>query len=100
MADTSASRLPRPSAEQRRAAASQVERAKQVLTSGDYDYGLQLLLNCCLIDPASPIYRQALRQAQRGRLDNRPRNSKVAYLRSLRSRWRMTSALKRDDYKT
>jgi tetratricopeptide (TPR) repeat protein len=98
MADSSASRLPRIPAEQRRAAAAQFERAHQVLTAGDFDYGLQLLLNCCQIDPASPIYRQALRQAQRSKYKNNQHGQSLAPLLSMRSRWRLYRALRREDY--
>jgi hypothetical protein len=42
MADSTSPRLPRLTAEQRRAAAAQFERANQVIASGNYDYGLQL----------------------------------------------------------
>src|SRR5438105_5029580 len=60
MADLSTQ--PKLTPEQRRAAAGQFERANQVLKAGDHEYGLRLLLECCKIDPASLIYRQALRQ--------------------------------------
>ncbi len=98
MADSSASRLPRLTAEQRRAAAAQFERANQVLASGDYDYGVQLLMNCCLIDPASAVYRQALRQAQRSKYQNNGRGQPLAAVRSLRARWRLFRALRRQDF--
>ena len=55
--------LPPPSPEQRRAAAGQFERAKQVLVSENYDYAIQLLMTCCKLDPANLTYRQTLRQA-------------------------------------
>src|SRR5439155_5875 len=65
MADTSTQ--PKLTPEQRRAATGQFERANQVLKGGDHEYGLRLLLECCKIDPANLIYRQALRQGQRAR---------------------------------
>ena len=62
---TATSPLPKLTSEQRRAASGQFERANQVLNGGDHDYGLQLLLECCKIDPSNLIYRQTLRQTQR-----------------------------------
>ncbi len=58
-------RLPPPSPEQRRIAAERFERARQVITTGNQDYGIQLLLACCKIDPANLIYRQELRRSQK-----------------------------------
>ena len=40
-----------PSPEERRVAVGQFERANQVLATGNHDYGTQLLLNCCKLDP-------------------------------------------------
>jgi serine/threonine protein kinase len=51
--------------EQEKVAAGQFERARQVLDSGNFDYGIDLLLNCCKLDPANIVYRQRLRQAQK-----------------------------------
>lgn len=98
MAETTAPRLPRVPAEQRRAAAAQFDRANQVLTAGDFDYGLQLLMNCCRIDPGNPIYRQALRLAQRSKYKDNGHGQPLASLFSVQARWRMLSALRRRDY--
>jgi tetratricopeptide (TPR) repeat protein len=91
--------LPRVPAEQRRAAAAQFDRANQVLSAGDYDYGLQLLLNCCRIDPGNPIYRQALHQAQRSKYKDNRHGQPLASLLSARARWRLFRALRREDYR-
>ena len=58
-------RLPILSADQRRIAAERFERARQVITTGSIDYGLQLLLTCCRVDPGNLIHRQELRRAQK-----------------------------------
>jgi tetratricopeptide (TPR) repeat protein len=71
--------LPKISAEQRRAALKQFERAKQVVKAGDLDYGIQLLLACCQIDPANLIYRQELRQTQRAKFQNSGKGQPFAY---------------------
>jgi Tfp pilus assembly protein PilF len=98
MAESPTPRLPRPTPDQRRAAAAQFDRANQVLVSGDYDYGVQLLLNCCRLDPVNLTFRQALRQAQRARLGNTEKGQRLAALRSLPNRLRLARALRRRDY--
>jgi predicted Zn-dependent protease len=52
------------SAGQRQVALEQYQHATQALASGNYDYGLALLLTCCQLAPGDLSYRQALRQAQ------------------------------------
>jgi tetratricopeptide (TPR) repeat protein len=85
-------------AEQRRAAVGQFERANQVLQGGDHDYGLQLLLTCCKIDPANLIYRQTLRRTQRAKYQNNEAGQSLAYVRSLWTRFRLQKALMRGEY--
>jgi serine/threonine protein kinase len=58
----------------RRAAATQFERAREVMTSGERDkrYAYDLLMSCCLLDPTNTLYRQELRRAaQRVRQEQR-----------------------------
>jgi hypothetical protein len=66
---------PRPagesSGEVARIAAGQFESAAQAVATGNFDYGLMLLLNCCGLEPGNLAYHQALRQAQRARADSR-----------------------------
>lgn len=50
--------------EQCRIAAGLYERGSDVLASGNYEYSIPLLLNCCSLDPVKPEYRQALREAR------------------------------------
>src|SRR5258708_9442011 len=72
--------LPDPSPEQRKIAAERFERANQVISSGDYDYGMQLLLTCSKIAPANLIYRQTLRRTQKAKFKNNMRGSRLAVL--------------------
>jgi tetratricopeptide (TPR) repeat protein len=92
MAGQPVSKLPRLTPEQRRAAAGQYDRANQVLANGDYDYALPLLMNCCLIDPANPVYRQVLRQATKNKYGNNQRGQKLSYFTSLRDKFRLRKA--------
>src|SRR5882724_6133410 len=92
MADSTPSGLPAPTPDQRRVAAGQFERANQVLATGNHDYAIQLLLNCCKLDPANLIYRQALRQTQRAKYKNKGRGSRFALLTSSAARLRLKAA--------
>jgi len=74
------SRFPTPSPEHRRVAAGQFERANQVIATGNFDYGIQLLLTCCKLDPGSLIYRQALRKTEKVKYNNNLRGSRLAFL--------------------
>jgi tetratricopeptide (TPR) repeat protein len=90
--------MPRLTADQRRAAVGQFERARQVIKSGNIDYGLQLLLDCCKIDPANLIYRQELRQAQRTKYENNLTGQSMAYVRSMWGRVRLRRAIMKGKY--
>lgn len=69
-----------PSPEERRVAVGQFERANQVLATGNHDYGTQLLLNCCKLDPGNLLYRKALRRAQKIKHKNNLKGSKLSFL--------------------
>jgi tetratricopeptide (TPR) repeat protein len=90
--------LPSPTPEHRRVAAGQFERANQVIATGDFDYGIRLLLSCCKLDPANLIYRQALRRTQKRKYNNNMRGSLFAWLLTMPARARITKALVGHDY--
>src|SRR4051794_12416701 len=92
------SSLPPPSPEQRRIAAERFERARQVITTGNLDYGIQLLLACCKIDPANLIYRQELRRAQKKKHKNNLRGGSLAFLTTARLKSRLLSAARHRSY--
>lgn len=98
MAERLPTRLPRLTAEQRRVAAGQFERANQVITTGNHDYGIQLLLTCCKLDPASIIYRQTLRQSIKSKYHNNLRGSSLAFLSSIPAKMRLRKARRRQDH--
>ena len=56
-------------AEPGKIAASQLEHGRQAVESGNYDYGITLLLAGCRLDPGNVEARRALRQAQLGRFE-------------------------------
>jgi Tfp pilus assembly protein PilF len=95
---TDASILPPPSPEHRRIAAGQFDRANQVIAAGLYDYGIQLLLACCQLDPANLIYRQRLRQTQKAKYQNNLRGRRLAFLTTLPAKARLKAALQAHDY--
>lgn len=87
-----------PPAEQRRIAADNFDRARQVIVTGNHDYAIQLLTTCCKIDPANVLYRQALRRAQKEKYDNDLRGSRFAFLSTPRWKARMKAAKAKGDY--
>src|SRR6516225_2428341 len=98
MADHDHSILPQPSAEHRRVAAGQFDRANQVIATGNFDYGIQLLMTCCKLDPGNLIYRQALRQTEKAKYKNNMRGSRFAALTSTTARHRIKSAIRSQQY--
>jgi Flp pilus assembly protein TadD len=92
------STIPSPSPDQRRIAASQFERANQVIKTGNFDYGIQLLRGCCKIDPANLIYRRALRGTQRAKYKNNQRGSTFSAVTSAPAKLRLKKALLAKDY--
>jgi tetratricopeptide (TPR) repeat protein len=98
MAKSDAPRLPSPTAEHRRVAAGQFERANQVIATGNYDYGIRLLLSCCRLDPANLIYRQALRRTEKTKFKNNMRGSWHARVSTLPLRTKIKAALRVADY--
>src|SRR5262245_62548301 len=98
MASHDVSSLPTPSAEHRRIAAQQFERANQVISTGNYDYGIRLLLTCCKIDPANLVYRQALRRTEKVKYKNNLRGSRLAFLSSSAAKAKLKAAKSSRDY--
>jgi tetratricopeptide (TPR) repeat protein len=99
MANANSPSLPAPTAEHRRVAAGQFEHANQVIaTRKNYDYGIRLLLSCCKLDPASLIYRQALRRTQRAKYNNNMKGAWLAWLRTWPTKARVKAALRKGDY--
>src|SRR2546423_1331106 len=98
MANSNPQHLPPPSAEHRRVAAGQFERANQVIATGNYDYGIRLLLSCCKLDPANLIYRQALRRTEKTKFENNMRGGWHARVTTLPLRGKIKAALRTADY--
>jgi Tfp pilus assembly protein PilF len=98
MAANGLSKFPTPSPEQRRVAAGQFERANQVIATGNFDYGIQLLLTCCKLDPGNLIYRQALRRTEKVKFNNNLRGSRLAFLTTSTSRTKLKAAKASRDY--
>ncbi len=98
MTNANAPLLPPVNPEHRRVAAGKFERANQVVATGNYDYGIHLLLDCCKIDPGNLIYRQALRRTEKAKYRNNLRGSLFARLTSWPVRARMKAARRARDY--
>src|SRR5260370_5554144 len=93
MRQNDASALPPLSAEHRRVAVGQFERANQVVATGNFDYGIRLLLSCCKLDPANLLYRQALRRTEKAKFANNLRGSWHAWLTGWPAQARVKAAL-------
>jgi tetratricopeptide (TPR) repeat protein len=92
------SRLPSLTPEQRRVAAGQFEHANQAIAKGNFDYGIDLLLTCCKLDPTSFTYRKALRQAQKAKHDNNQHGSRFALLTTSTTRVRLKASQRSSDH--
>src|SRR5262245_26783467 len=92
MAHPPAPAVPPPSPEHRRVAAGKFDRANQVVATGNYDYGIRLLLDCCKLDPANLLYRQALRRTEKAKYRNNLRGSRWAWLTTWLLRLRLKTA--------
>jgi tetratricopeptide (TPR) repeat protein len=92
------SAMPAPNPEHRRIAAGQFERANQVIATGNYDYGIQLLLTCCKLDPSNLVYRQVLRKTEKTKYHNNLRGSRLAFLTSSTSKTKLRAAKASRDY--
>ncbi len=88
------------SAEQRRAAAGQFERARQVLTTDNQrkDYAYQLLVSCCKLDPANVVYRKTLRQVGQD-MRQRGLGRWLAPINALASKAHLKAARNAGDYR-
>jgi tetratricopeptide (TPR) repeat protein len=84
--------LTAPTAEQRRQAALHFDRASQLVATGSSRAGIGLLLECCRLDPANLLYRQALRRAERARFGNNLRGGRFAWLFAWPIRARLRAA--------
>jgi tetratricopeptide (TPR) repeat protein len=98
MTDPNAPSLPPVNAERRRIAVGKFERANQVISTGNFDYGIHLLMDCCKIDPSNLPYRQKLRATEKVKYRNNLRGSLFARLTSWPIRARMKAALRARDY--
>jgi tetratricopeptide (TPR) repeat protein len=98
MTNANVPNLPPITAEHRRVAVGKFERANQVVATGNFDYGIHLLLDCCKIDPANLGYRQALRRTEKAKYRNNLRGSLFARLTSWPIRARMKAALRSRDF--
>lgn len=88
-----------PSPDERRMAASQFERAQQVAARGNLDYSIQILLDCCRLDPGSLPYRQTLRQTEKTKFRNNRRGSRLAFLTTILPRTRLRKARRASNHR-
>ena len=86
-------------ADQRTNAAAQYARATEVISGGaDLSYAVQLLLNCCTIDPHNFLYRKMLREVVLDKMGGK-RAGWFGSLARLPSRRRLRSALRAEEFR-
>jgi tetratricopeptide (TPR) repeat protein len=98
MADKEPRQLTPPTPEQRRVAAGQFERANQVISTGNHDYGIQLLMSCCHLDPGNLLYRHTLRKTEKAKYNNNLKGSRLAVLTTSGTKTRLKAAKAARDY--
>jgi tetratricopeptide (TPR) repeat protein len=98
MATRSTPTVPTPNAEQRRVAAENYDRARQVIGTGNFDYGISLLTLCCRLDPGNFSFRRELRKAQKEKYDNNLRGSRFAFFTTPKHKARVKTAKAKRDY--
>jgi len=84
MAETD-SEVPKLTPEARKAVTTLFTRAKQVLASGQKDYAIELLMDCCKRDPANLGLRQELRKAEKAKYGDNKRGKPLAFLTTIGS---------------
>lgn len=90
--------VPTPTAEQRRIAQENFNKAKQLIAEGGYDYAIELLLTCCRLHPANLEYRRTLRKTQKDKYGNNLRGSRFAFLTTPRWKAKLKVAKRNRDY--
>lgn len=85
--------------ERRRKASQLFERARQVLTAGNYDYVIELLQMCCKIEPGNIVYRQVLRGTEKKKYDNNLRGSPSAWITNVVPKMKLHKARRRKQYR-
>ena len=90
MAPRSTPTVPAPNPDQRRVAAENRDRARQVIATGNFDYGISLLTLCCQLDPGNLTYRGELRRAQKEKYGDNLRGSRFAFFTTPRLKARVS----------
>jgi tetratricopeptide (TPR) repeat protein len=86
--------IPKLTPEQRQTVAKLATRAKQVLASGNLDYAITLLLDCCKRDPASVPFRQELRKTEKLKYKDNKKGKPLAFLTTWRPGFKMETYAK------
>lgn len=90
--------LPTPTAEQKRIALENFNRAKEASVGGHPDYAINLLMTACRLDPANFLYRQTLRKVQKDKYGNNLRGSRFAFLSTPRWKGKVKVAKRGREY--
>lgn len=91
---TASAGVPASAPEPTRLAAACFERASQMLVAGQLHPAIRLLLECCRLDPAGLLARQALRRAEKAWYRDNGRGGRLACLRTWPARRRLSASLR------
>jgi serine/threonine protein kinase len=69
--------------------AGQIAWAKEQVARGNHDYGIELLLTCCRLDPGNLACHRALRHALRAHQEERPSTGWLTRLKGLAAKVRL-----------
>jgi tetratricopeptide (TPR) repeat protein len=98
MPDDKTPAVPTPNPEQRKIADAQFTKAKQAIASNNFDYGINLLLSCCKIDPANMEYRTYLRVSECLKYKNNMKGKGGGWLSGGGARARIKASMAHRDY--
>lgn len=76
----------------RRLAAQLAQRARQALGQKQLDYAIELLMECCALDPGNVVARKTLRQTQRAKFGSPSQVGAASWLVNLFRRLRLRQA--------
>jgi serine/threonine protein kinase len=85
-------------AEQRQAAAELYEKAKEVAAGNNLEYGIQLLLNACRLNPGQLLHRKVLRKVEKLAAKQNPK-AKAAWLSTFAGKAKFALARKSGDHR-
>jgi tetratricopeptide (TPR) repeat protein len=99
MADTdNNSEIPKLTPEQRQKLIQTFNRAKQVAATGNFDYTIDLLKDCCKASPADIPIRQELRKWEKKKYNDNKKGKPLSFLSTLGTLFKLIAANRKQRY--